>query len=224
VGLRQSAFHASLLLGALVSASCQSTPSASSDGAAAMNPDGQASPSIQALVTNSSSLTPPALSAVIIWPTGQMSPMGVLYEVSAVDAVGTLPSQITLELASPPPPEVLSVITSAGYQIVMGNVAVVRAGALGGSSSGLINSCDVWGNADAVLIYFLSPGAWLSTELGNPNTMSYSQGYHLFSTGQPSGGPCTGSMMCIGGVPTLMELPSDTSLAINLRDPNTWCH
>src|SRR5262245_3858909 len=118
------------------------------------NPNlGEGVSTLNGIVTNSSSLVPPQLpaqlQAVVLWPTGEMSPAGVRYRATAVvDITGSgFPAEFTIALSAPPPVDVLAEYSSRGLHAVTGNVATIRMGSLTQSPPGAsaVGACDVWG-------------------------------------------------------------------------------
>jgi hypothetical protein len=192
------------------------------DSDAASTPDAPAAGPPDAPDQTTDALVPPPLQPVIVWPEGLMSPNGPLYRVTPVDVSGNgFPTQFALTLPAPPPQDVLNDLASRGWHAVMANIAAVRAGSI--DSSGYVGACEVWGYTNDVLFYMTEAGAWLSSQYGFNDPTVYSQGYHLFAVRIVDAAPCS-DPMCPGPQAAYDEVPLDSRQAIELRNPDEWCH
>ena len=176
-------------------------------------------------VTNSRSLPAPPLQAIDIWPMwGGMMP--VTWGVTSLNDIGeNFPTQFMLDLSVPPAADVLSFLASGNLHSIGIDIGLARRGSIYTSMGHqMVNTCDVWGQQvdGPALWYFTEAGAWLASEDHYTNTESYSQGYHLFVQRVNDAGPCM-DPMCPGPTLTLIEVPLDTPITIDLQDPQTWC-
>jgi hypothetical protein len=183
-------------------------------------------------VTNSRSLPAPSLQAAYEWSLwGGMQPVthgATLIE----DIAANFPSQFAIDISNPPPADVLSFFTSINRHLIGMEIMLIRQGSIYASSDGhpIVADCDMWGHEveGPALYYFTNAGAWLESEGHYTNTESYSQGYHLFRIQvndaglNDAGGLCM-PPMCPDMTYTLIEVPIDTPIPIDLEDPQTWC-
>ena len=191
----------------LVLASC-----GSSGGGRSAAPDAAGTPDAPEQLSDA--LASPPLQAVIVWPES--------YRVTTLDVSGgSFPTQFAIALPAPPPQDVLADLASRGWHAVMANIAAVRTGSI--DSSGHVAACDLWGYSNDVLFYMTEAGPWLSSQFGFNDPTVYSQGYHLFAVRIVDAGPCS-DPMCPGPQAAYDEVPLDSSLSIELRNPDEWCH